>query len=46
MVDPKIVEFVSKQLKIANVIIDQIFQDGYQVYYFGDYVGNVQYLYK
>lgn len=46
MIDPKIIQFVKDTLKTDKIVIEMIFQDGYQVYYNGGYVGNVKHLYN
>jgi len=46
MIDPKIIQFVKDTLKTDKIVTDMIFQDGYQVYYNGNYVGNVEHLYN
>ena len=41
----KIIDFVKEKLNDDNIDTTKIFQDGYQVYYDGKYVGNVKHLY-
>ena len=43
--EEKIIDFVKEKLKTEKIVIDMIFKDGYQVYYNGEYVGNVKHLY-
>ena len=42
MTDKKIIELVKKKLKIQNVDREKLFQDGYQVYYDGNYICNIK----
>lgn len=45
-IDIRIIQFVKENLKTDKIIEEMIFQDGYQIYYNGGYVGNIKHLYS